>query len=109
MSNQNQQTIEGLEQEVEELKQQLEEKETEIRHLITVDARKELDGLRSVLRTQEQRVEELEAGLKRFASMRTDLHSAYNGGWHGEDTNKAFHHGMDTVCNVIEAGLGGQG
>lgn len=43
------------------LRQQLEEKEITIQHLTTVGARKEIDGLRQVFRTQEQRIKELEA------------------------------------------------
>ena len=35
--------------------------------------------------------------------LRESCHMTYNGGWHGnEDGMKAFHHGMDTVCNVLE-------
>ena len=34
---------------------------------------------------------------------RTSCHSTYNGGHHDEDTRKAFHHGMDTVFNLLEA------
>ena len=34
--------------------------------------------------------------------LRASLHMTYNGGWHHSDDGlKAFHHGMDTVCNVL--------
>jgi hypothetical protein len=37
-------------------------------------------------------------------AMRAQLHATFNGGWHGNDDGmKAFHHGMDTVCNVLAA------
>lgn len=35
--------------------------------------------------------------------MRANLHATFNGGHHEEATRSAFHHGMDTVCNVLEA------
>src|SRR5678815_4092758 len=38
-------------------------------------------------------------------AFRANLHATYNGGWHGnEDGMKAFHHGMDTVCNALKGG-----
>jgi hypothetical protein len=41
--------------------------------------------------------------IRSLTTMRDWLHLNYNGGWHAADTNKAFHHGMDTVCNVVDA------
>lgn len=35
------------------------------------------------------------------AALRANLHATFNGGHHTEETISAFHHGMDTVCNVI--------
>lgn len=35
---------------------------------------------------------------------RETFHGTYNGGWHGNDDGmRAFHHGMDTVFNAIDA------
>lgn len=37
-------------------------------------------------------------------AMRTNLHATFNGGYHDNPAVlKVFHHGMDTVCNVLEA------
>jgi hypothetical protein len=36
--------------------------------------------------------------------LREGCHATYNGGYHDEPAHGAFHHGMDTVCNVIGAG-----
>lgn len=33
-------------------------------------------------------------------AMRANLHATYNGGW-SDDECRAFHHGMDTVCNLL--------
>lgn len=35
-------------------------------------------------------------------SMRKECHDTYNGGYRETAELTAFHHGMDTVCNVIE-------
>ncbi len=35
--------------------------------------------------------------------MRANLHATFNGGHHDEPARSAFHHGMDTVCNVLAA------
>lgn len=43
--------------------------------------------------------------LERLSSnedLREGCHATYNGGHHDEACRKAFHHGMDTVCNVIQ-------
>jgi hypothetical protein len=35
-------------------------------------------------------------------ALRANLHATFNGGWHhSDDGMQAFHHGMDTVCNVL--------
>lgn len=34
-------------------------------------------------------------------AMRANLHVTFNGGHHEEPARGAFHHGMDTVCNVL--------
>ena len=39
--------------------------------------------------------EELAERLRKY------LHDTYNGGHHEEPAHGAFHHGMDTVCNVL--------
>jgi hypothetical protein len=36
-------------------------------------------------------------------AMRANLHATFNGGHQKQDTIRAFHHGMDTVCNVLAA------
>jgi hypothetical protein len=36
--------------------------------------------------------------------LREGCHATHNGGYHDEPAHGAFHHGMDTVCNVIGAG-----
>jgi hypothetical protein len=42
----------------------------------------------------------------KVVELRESCHMTYNGGWHhSEDGMKAFHHGMDTVCNVLESWL----
>ena len=33
---------------------------------------------------------------------RENLHAAYNGGHWEDKEHKAFHHGMDTVCNIMD-------
>ncbi len=41
---------------------------------------------------------------KRLAErLRKACHGTYNGGHHDEPAHGAFHHGMDTVCNVLAA------
>lgn len=40
--------------------------------------------------------------------MRGNLHITFNGGWQSEAEIRAFHHGMDTVCNVLDAYLKGE-
>lgn len=42
-------------------------------------------------------------------AMRTNLHATFNGGHQTPEAIKAFHHGMDTVCNVLEAQQQGKG
>lgn len=38
-----------------------------------------------------------------LAKLRNDCHHTFNGGWHDNpEALKAFHHGMDTVFNVIQ-------
>jgi hypothetical protein len=37
-------------------------------------------------------------------NFRKGLHDTYNGGWHENPGLEAFHHGMDTVCNVLGRG-----
>lgn len=55
-----------------------------------------------------QRIEELERedhkSLQEFTTLRANYHLTFNGGWTDrEDTQKAFHHGMDTVFNGLES------
>lgn len=40
--------------------------------------------------------------------MRGNLHATFNGGWQEPETIRAFHHGMDTVCNVLERYFNGE-
>lgn len=40
--------------------------------------------------------------LKALAEFRKSCHDSYNGGHHEPATNEAFHHGMDTICNILE-------
>ena len=40
-------------------------------------------------------------------AMRANLHATFNGGYESKDTLRAFHHGMDTVCNVLIDWLNG--
>jgi NMD protein affecting ribosome stability and mRNA decay len=42
-------------------------------------------------------------------AMRANLHATFNGGWQDPETIRAFHHGMDTVCNVLNAHQLGDG
>lgn len=42
-------------------------------------------------------------------SMRGNLHATFNGGHQTPETIRAFHHGMDTVCNVLVAKQKGEG
>jgi hypothetical protein len=42
-------------------------------------------------------------------AMRANLHATFNGGWGGVEALRAFHHGMDTVCNVLAAKQDGKG
>jgi len=35
------------------------------------------------------------------AQLRMYCHATFNGGHHTEPAHGAFHHGMDTVCNVL--------
>lgn len=39
--------------------------------------------------------------------LRGNCHATFNGGWDDDKTIEAFHHGMDTVCNVLEDHLKG--
>lgn len=39
--------------------------------------------------------------MSNIEAIRGGCHATYNGGHHEEQTRKAFHHGMDTVCNVL--------
>lgn len=39
---------------------------------------------------------------KTWADMRESCHMTYNGGHHDGPANTAFHHGMDTVFNLLE-------
>lgn len=36
-------------------------------------------------------------------AMRANLHATFNGGHESRETIRAFHHGLDTVCNVLAA------
>lgn len=36
-------------------------------------------------------------------AMRANLHATFNGGHREPETIGAFHHGMDTVCNVLDS------
>lgn len=38
-----------------------------------------------------------------------NLHATFNGGHEDEGRRRAFHHGMDTVCNVLAAHQRGDG
>ena len=44
----------------------------------------------------------LRAAIEGFPNQRESFHITYNGGHHEEETNKAFHHGMDTVFNALD-------
>ena len=44
-----------------------------------------------------------------IVAMRANLHATFNGGHETPETIRAFHHGMDTVCNVLDAKQNGQG
>jgi hypothetical protein len=46
--------------------------------------------------------------LSEFAKRRDSLHATFDGGHHEKETNKAFHHGMDTVFNCIDAEVKGE-
>lgn len=50
-------------------------------------------------------VERLREALSKLESkaFRESLHGTYSGGHHYDGHYEAFHHGMDTVCNVLEA------
>ncbi len=41
-------------------------------------------------------------------AMRANLHATFNGGWRDKDHLRAFHHGMDAVCNVLDAHQNGE-
>lgn len=41
--------------------------------------------------------------LADFAARRPSFHGTFNGGHHDEPAHSAFHHGMDTVFNALEA------
>lgn len=51
---------------------------------------------------ERETVERLQAWAKRN---REGCHSTYNGGHHDEPAHSAFHHGMDTVFNVLDHAL----
>jgi hypothetical protein len=46
--------------------------------------------------------------LVEFAKRRDSLHATFNGGHREKETNEAFHHGMDTVFNCIDAEVKGE-
>jgi hypothetical protein len=46
--------------------------------------------------------EQVVAWLK---TLRENAHGNYNGGHHDDVPREAFHHGMDTICNVLDACL----
>lgn len=47
---------------------------------------------------------------KLVEGLRENCHATFNGGWHGNaDGMRAFHHGMDTVCNVLDDKLSALG
>jgi hypothetical protein len=48
------------------------------------------------------------ADLAEFALRRTDYHATFNGGWEEPETRRAFHHGMDTVFNGLDAAVRGE-
>lgn len=49
-----------------------------------------------------------DAGAIDVEAMRANLHATFNGGHHDKPEHSAFHHGMDTVCNVLAAKQKGQ-
>lgn len=49
----------------------------------------------------EPRVEPFDPVLS-INELREMCHATFNGGWQTEEERRAFHHGMDTVCNVLE-------
>lgn len=60
------------------------------------DALAEIDRLTAQVREADALKVDVEA-------MRVNLHATFNGGHHDEPARRAFHHGMDTVCNVLAA------
>lgn len=42
--------------------------------------------------------------LETAENIRANCHATYNGGHHEENMYEAFHHGMDTICNVLGNG-----
>lgn len=47
-------------------------------------------------------LERLERHVVDSERLRMNCHATYNGGHHDEPAYSAFHHGMDTVCNVLK-------
>lgn len=45
-------------------------------------------------------------GVAEFAKRREEFHATFNGGHHDDATRRAFHHGMDTVFNALDAASG---
>lgn len=61
-------------------------------------------ALNNIGRTAPERMRE----ALNIERMRANLHATFNGGWQNEREIEAFHHGMDTVCNVLESHLKGE-